>query len=460
MSAARQVAWWVAIAGCMPGNGSLTIDRVEPASGRAGIDMPVRIGGANFHLPVRSDVDDGTTAVGSIAVTVGDVPLVSVTRLDARTIDGVVPAGLAPGTYPISVVLGEHSDVLVDGYTVTLVGSSSFSVRAIDIVDAEVAGGPHVDFPLLVSFSDPWLRDALRGGEVARPDGFDLYFTADQAGTQRLAHEIERYEPTTGGLVAWVKVPALGATTTIYVHCGDPMIAASQQDAPAVWSAGYELVMHMGAIADGTGQTTTFDTVTTAQPVGQIEGAHTFDGIDDRIIVGSVAAIDDVFAGGGTSEGWFYANTIGENGFGRFFDKGHINGWSMSLDVTAQTLALVYGSASTGWGEWLGATNVVTFDSWHHAAIVFDSDSSANDPQLYIDGVQTSVRELVTPSGATDSDASFDLYVGNQITNDRTFDGQLDELRLSTVARSSDWLLTQYRNQARPDLFITVGPRL
>ena len=120
----------------------------------------------------------------------------------------------------------------------------------------------------------------------------------------------------------------------------------------------------------------------------------------------------------------------------------------------------MYGSASTGWGEWLGAPNAVTFGAWHHAAIVFNSDSSANDPVLYIDGVPTSVNEIVTPSGAMDSDTSFDLYVGNRMTNDRTFDGQLDELRLSTVARSSDWILTQYRNQSRPDLFITVGPRL
>lgn len=405
-------------------------------------------------MPLRSDIDDGRTEMVPISVTVGGTPLLAPVWRSPQLIEGVVPARLMPGSYSITVNVGDREGVLIDGYTVL---SGSAPRRALDITDTQVVGGPHVDFPLLVSLAEPWLRDVAHGGEVARPDGFDLYFAADATGTQRLAHEVERYDPGTGTLVAWVKIPALSGATMVYVHHGDATITTSQEDVPAVW-AGYQLVMHLGDIGDASANTSSFDVMTSGSAVGQIAGSHAFDGVDDRIIVGPAPALDDVFVAGGTSEGWFFARTIGENGFGRFFDKGHTSGWSMSLDGTAQTLALVYGSAGTGFGEWLGTTNAVSFNGWHHAAISFNSDSSANDPTLYIDGVPLGVNEIVTPSGAMDLDTSFDLHVGNRLDNTRTFDGQLDELRLSTVVRDGAWIATQYRNQANPGSFYTIVP--
>src|SRR3954468_20631591 len=74
-------------------------------------------------------------------------------------------------------------------------------VRAITPDPAKVAGGPFSKFPLLVSIDAPWLRDTLHGGDVARADGFDIYFADDQIGTGRLAHEVERYDPATGTLL-------------------------------------------------------------------------------------------------------------------------------------------------------------------------------------------------------------------------------------------------------------------
>ena len=87
--------------------------------------------------------------------------------------------------------------------------------------------------------------------------------------------------------------------------------------------------------------------------------------------------------------------------------------------------------------------------------------SVANDPSMYIDGVAlTGINELVTPSGTIASDATFDLFMGNRQASDRTFDGQLDELRLSNVPRSADWILTQYRDHDAPNAFVTVGAPL
>lgn len=130
--------------------------------------------------------------------------------------------------------------------------SASIHRRMVDLVDAQVAGGPHTDFPLLVSLATTWLRTTANGGEVASASGFDIHFSADALGAVPLAHEIETYLPTTGVLVAWVKVPALAAATVIYIHDGDPSITASTETPTAVWSNGYELVMHLDGTADST----------------------------------------------------------------------------------------------------------------------------------------------------------------------------------------------------------------
>jgi Concanavalin A-like lectin/glucanases superfamily len=337
-------------------------------------------------------------------------------------------------------------------------------VRALDVVDARVDGGPHVDFPMLVSLTEPWLRDRGNAGDVARSDGFDIYFSADVAGTARLAHEVESYAPVSGLLVAWVKIPALSAGSVVYLHYGDPAITTSQQTVDAVWSNGYQLVMHLDAIDDATGKTAsaTFAATAVANVAGQIDRGRDFNGIDDRVDAGSGAALDNVFAAGGTAEAWFFASSYGQNSFGRLFDKGHTAGWSFAVNNgnATNTLAFVYG-ASTSFGEWNGPSDAVALDSWHHAAVVYTAATAANNPTLYIDGVAlTGMNELVSPSGTIGSDASANLFVGNRQALDRTFDGLLDELRLSSVIRSDEWLLTQHRNQSAPDQFVTVSAPL
>jgi len=363
------------------------------------------------------------------------------------------------GTEERTVISG--AGAVIPGVAAWVVGGSVGGMfRMPDVVEATVGDGAHADFPLLVSISGTWLRDVANGGDVSRADGFDIHFAADSAGTVRLSHEVESYAPVTGDLLAWVKVPSLASSTVLYLHYGDPTITTSQESVAAVWSGGYELVTHLGALTDATGKTSVFSATSVAAAPGRIDDGRDFNGTSDQVDAGSAAAIDNVFAAGGTAEGWFFATGYGEGGFGRLFDKGHTNGWSMAINNSnaVETLAFVYG-ASTSFGEWNGPSNAVALNAWHHAAVVFTASSSASDPLMYIDGLPlTGISELVAPSGTMSSDAAFDLVMGNRQATDRTFDGLLDELRLSRVVRSPAWLLTQYRNQLDPAAFITVGP--
>jgi hypothetical protein len=332
----------------------------------------------------------------------------------------------------------------------------------LDIDDARVIGGPHTDFPVLVSITAPWLRTVANGGSVVRAEGFDIHFSSDQGGTTQLAHEIERYAADTGTLIAWVKLPTLAADSVLYLHYGDPALTTDPQNVHAVWSGGYEAVLHLGAIADSVGKNTQLSSATSGAAVGAIDTALAFDGAENNLDIGSAAAIDNLFAAGGTAGAWFFAETWGEQLHGRIFDKGHVSGWSLWVnnDERAASVGFLHGTTTGGWGYWNTAANTVSLNAWHHVAVVFNKASSANDPVFYVDGSLVTSALLDAPNAGMVSDASQGLRSGNSPGLDRAFDGVLDELRLSSVGRSAGWIATEAKNQAEPAMFFAIGPEL
>jgi hypothetical protein len=334
-------------------------------------------------------------------------------------------------------------------------------VRRIDIVDAKITGGPYADFPLLVSLNETWLKSSTNGGDVERNDGFDIYFSADQAGVTRLAFEVETYAPVAGTLLAWVKIPALAADTAIYIHYGDASITTSQAMPTAVWSGGYQLVAHMTTSSDATNNASAISAQTGTATTGRIGSALPFNGTSDRIDYGSDTEVDNVFAGGGMAEAWIRPATSGEGALGRIVSKENMGGWLFSVDnVNAtSTIAFQHGGAGND-GAWAAPDSTLSANVWHQVSVVYNKDASGNDPAIYIDGAAVTVSELDGPSAPLDSDAASTLVVGNRPANDRTFDGLLDEVRLSNVAHSAGWIATQFRNQSDPSTFYTVSAPL
>jgi hypothetical protein len=350
----------------------------------------------------------------------------------------------------------DASSVADDG-AVDAAPPTPFRTRAIDLVDAQVQGGPHVNFPLVVAISDPTLRSLANGGDVAT--GLDLYFSSDPAGTQHLAHDVERYRSTTGDFVAWVKVPSLTASTIIYLQYGDPSITTSQQMPTQVWSEGYELVVHLNGSGDSTAKSTLSGPALVVAE-GKLGSARQFNGTTDYSLAGSAAALDDAFTGGGTFEAWFNASGFGGNSFGRIADKGN---WGLYLDDSNATNSIGWHFAVTGGNaiaQWHFGTDAMSLGQWHHIALVFDSSAITNTPIAYVDGVAKTAIEVDAPNTAYATDAASDLYLADIAPGGRTFDGVLDELRLSSVSRSDAWLLTQYRNQSNPAAFYTVSAPL
>lgn len=331
--------------------------------------------------------------------------------------------------------------------------------RSIDLVDGKVSGGPHVDFPLLFSTTQAYLKDRANGGDVARADGFDIYFSADPDGTARLAHEVEKYDPVTGQLMAWIKLPSLDASTVIYLHYGSDEITTDQQAIAAVWSTGYVAVLHLDDSTESTGTATSVSVEAQEEFDTPLDRGLRFDGLTGRVQIGGSTSIHNIFATGGTAQGWFFATGYGENNFGRIFDKGNGDGWSFSTDNSKDGLLFVHGD-SIDFAEWSGPTASVTLNAWHHAAVVYDKRLSANKPSFYIDGVELVPDVARIAVAPMDDDTAALLMSGNRGAGDRTFQGSFDELRMSNVVRSAQWLATEFNNQVDPAAFYTISEPL
>ena len=99
------------------------------------------------------------------------------------------------------------------------------------------------DFPALISFTHSDLT------QTTESDGTDIVFTASD-GTTELAYEIERFDQSTGEVIAWVKIPTVSASenTDIYIYYKGTSTSSSS----SVWDSSYKLVWHLNQTSTGT----------------------------------------------------------------------------------------------------------------------------------------------------------------------------------------------------------------
>jgi len=105
-------------------------------------------------------------------------------------------------------------------------------------------------------------------------------------------------------------------------------------------------------------------------------------------------------------------------------------------------------------------TDALSTNTWHHIATTYDQVGGVNNAKVFIDG-RVSVQATVTGSMAEDNTP---LRLGTYAnggaaaaSSSWTFDGNMDEVRLSDVARSTNWMFATWLNMASNDVFQTYG---
>lgn len=187
-----------------------------------------------------------------------------------------------------------------------------------------------------------------------------------------------------------------------------------------------------GTLTLGASGTTSAGTCTTSGAwangaSGKLNASMDFDGSDDYITLGSPAAYDDMSAF--TIAAWIYPTGWGEGSYGRIIDKDGANDLSFLLynGASENSIQLFRGRTTTD-AQANAANNSISLNQWQHVAGVFDQ--TTNTIQIFIDGQEVSYATQEGGSGNLDSDAADTLYIGNNAATTRTFDGQIDDLRI------------------------------
>ena len=168
---------------------------------------------------------------------------------------------------------------------------------------------------------------------------------------------------------------------------------------------------------------------------GRLGDALNFDSNNDYVDLTSDAELDDVFADGATVMAWIEPAGWGGNGYGRIFDKSTSasstgDGWAIRLNTDNNGLNFGQGFSS-GRGWWKIPNNSINFGVWQHIAVAYDASSTANDPNVYLNGSPVTVTRVDAPSGTLRSDASINLRLGNHAAGTSwSFDGAIDDARI------------------------------
>ncbi len=336
--------------------------------------------------------------------------------------------------------------------------SNGFSYRReVDFVDAEVIGGPHANFPVLIDETLLDLRTTANGGKVENASGYDIIFTSDQAGSTQLAHEIEHYDAVTGEIVFWVRVESLAATTSIYLFYGNSSIATFQGDvtsngATGVWDDDYKGVWHLhDDFLDATSNGNNGTNFGSTDIAGQIADGQGFDGSDDRIDVSHSASNN--LSGDFTISLWVRPNEIG------ICDMTLSKGGTGNSGTTVIALKHECGGVSPKNRFWIidSASNNIeltssvdyTVGDWNYLVGTFDNVNLT----LYHDG------QFDNAMGATTGlSTNTDVWrIGRGTAGLEAYDGTIDEVRISSADRGGAWIETEFNNQDSPSTFYTLG---
>ena len=297
-------------------------------------------------------------------------------------------------------------------------------------------------FPSLVYGSDNTIKDIANGGYVQSGVGNDILFFSDSALTIQIPSEIEFYDNVNGILWIWVNINTLDHITdgVIYIAVGN---VAPPARLGGVWDVNFKGVWHLpnGTVlnaADSTGVNNGIIAGPTASGGGKVDGGASYINAADNIDVGNNASLQFVGNQNYTISAWVNPTTFGGNSRGTIFNgidylfrvdnSGVVNGLSITNNVGG---SYAYSNANCM------VTGVLQF-----VVVTWDGANAA----FYVNGVNKGSPAYATLIGG----AAANRYIGWRNPSDRTFNGILDEVRVSSIVRSTSWITASYNNQNSP----------
>jgi hypothetical protein len=300
---------------------------------------------------------------------------------------------------------------------------------------------PLADFPVAVRLTPDRI-------DYASTNKDNLFFVDPSDPSSRLPYEVEKWTPG-GESVVWVKAPHVADGGKIELYYGGTGVSAV--DPHQVWDSASAAVYHFAdasaPLTDSTGKTaagTPHGGPTLG--TGELGSGLALDGVDDNGDLG--------FPGDGspslTASAW--VNVTPEM-------------LSASASYSAILARDVYGGAAPGEVMFLGmyqgklltrfVVNGVIKQmggsitaGWHQITTTYNGSNA----YTYVDGQQVAT---IAATGTLGSSGNVPMTVGSYSNSEGFFPMTVDEARIATVARSADWIATEYLSDA--DKLLTYG---
>jgi hypothetical protein len=278
-------------------------------------------------------------------------------------------------------------------------------------------------------------------------------------GTTQCYVEIEKWDTSNRKAWLWVKVPVVNNTfdTELYLYydstqsdntnyVGDTGSTPAQN----VWDSSYKGVWHLKEnpadtapqMKDSTSNknngTCEGSMPGSDQIAGMIDGSLLFDGNNDDINCGNTASLQITAAL--TIEAWAKPGLTGV--IQGIVDKQNYNNPQNGYELYYRSdnrFRFLIGSVATG--HYAQSDSTYTDNNWHYIVGV---KSSTN--YLYVDGVP---QASTFTQSITESGTNFNIgrsYSNDPNNNEYRWTGQIDEVRVSNVARSSAWIKASYES--------------
>lgn len=348
-----------------------------------------------------------------------------------------------------------------------LVASSSaqpagYNYRKKFAIQASLVSGTTslIDFPVLISLTHNDLRTTSNGGGVENPSGFDIVFTAAD-GSTLLDHELQTYTAADGILIAWLRIPSLSTSvnTEFYLYYGNNSVYTNQSTT-VTWSSNYIGVWHLDDLNESTSNGYDFiDYNSASNTGGHIGAAREFDGDGDYLEdLNGNTYLDGLYSYSislwvkadvtGTDRGLFFGNDPKniDSRVGMRQDAAGASGGGTNVYRAYMRVD----ESGTNQKQRTETSDNSQTTSWQYIVM---TRSDGNPINVYLDGSFDTPTFTSIYGGPTNGNSKFMLGRGSKDGITSSWDGLIDEVRISNIELSSDWIATDYNSMNSPGTF-------
>ncbi|HRH31627.1 MAG TPA: LamG domain-containing protein, partial [Candidatus Paceibacterota bacterium] len=186
---------------------------------------------------------------------------------------------------------------------------------------------------------------------------------------------------------------------------------------------------------------------------GKIGDGRDLTGGSDRVTLANASSIKPTAQL--TVSGWFKRNGAQPDYAKPFWfgqdDNDPWGPWGIQFDTSSDT-ALI-GHMTNGTTSYWPYANITSLSNttWYYLSMTYDG----SNVKFYINDVLQDTIAASTTIGNYDGTNGFGI--GDSYQGGTGINGYVDEVHISSVARSVDWLKTEYNNQNSPSTFATIG---